>query len=49
MEYEKCQKRSCLRRDEVQKKIIGGSGNDFNRDTIRLIGWDLFGMVVAGR
>ncbi len=29
MGYEKSQKRSYLRRDEVQKKIIGGSENDF--------------------
>jgi hypothetical protein len=38
-----------LRRDEVQKKITGGSGKDFNRDTIQLKSWDLLGMVATGR
>jgi len=49
MRYGKSQKRSYMRRDEVQKKITGGSGKDFNRGTIRLINWDLFGMVPVGR
>jgi len=49
MGYGKSQKHSYLRRDEVQKKITGGSGKDFNNGTIRLKSWDLFGMVSVGR